>query len=134
MPSLCTSGRHFLASFLAACFLFVALTGCAGDGGLTSPGPGPGPEPEPGEPPDGAAADDYVISSGQMRSVRELCEIAFSHVDLDMNDHRAPAESVPVSALAVGSGHSGHSLCPASVIPRRQQNWYPPRYPQSPRA
>lgn len=31
--------------------------------------------------------DDYVISSGEMHTVREMCEIAFGHVDLDMNDH-----------------------------------------------
>jgi GDPmannose 4,6-dehydratase len=32
-------------------------------------------------------AEDYVISSGEMHTVREMCEIAFRHVDLDMNDH-----------------------------------------------
>lgn len=32
-------------------------------------------------------AEDYVISSGEMHTVRELCEAAFSHVDLDMNDY-----------------------------------------------
>jgi GDPmannose 4,6-dehydratase len=32
-------------------------------------------------------ADDYVISSSEMHTVREMCEIAFGHVDLDMNDH-----------------------------------------------
>lgn len=31
--------------------------------------------------------DDYVISSGEMHTVREMCEIAFGHVDLDMNDY-----------------------------------------------
>lgn len=31
--------------------------------------------------------DDYVISSGEMHTVRELCEIAFARVDLDMNDY-----------------------------------------------
>jgi GDPmannose 4,6-dehydratase len=31
--------------------------------------------------------DDYVISSGETHSVRELCEIAFSHLDLDYNDY-----------------------------------------------
>ncbi len=31
--------------------------------------------------------DDYVISSGEMHTVRELCEAAFAHVDLDMNDY-----------------------------------------------
>ena len=32
-------------------------------------------------------ADDYVVSSGTMHTVRELCEAAFARVDLDMNDH-----------------------------------------------
>ena len=32
-------------------------------------------------------ADDYVISSSEMHTVREMCEIAFARVDLDMNDH-----------------------------------------------
>ncbi len=32
-------------------------------------------------------ADDFVISSGEMHTVRELCEAAFAHVDLDMNDY-----------------------------------------------
>ena len=31
--------------------------------------------------------EDFVISSGEMHTVREMCEIAFGHVDLDMNDH-----------------------------------------------
>ncbi len=32
-------------------------------------------------------AEDYVVSSGEMHTVRELCEVAFSHAGLDMNDH-----------------------------------------------
>ncbi|MDK1021738.1 MAG: GDP-mannose 4,6-dehydratase [Candidatus Hydrogenedentes bacterium] len=32
-------------------------------------------------------AEDYVVSSGEMHSVRELCEVAFSHAGLDMNDY-----------------------------------------------
>jgi len=31
--------------------------------------------------------EDYVISSGEMHTVREMCEIAFGHVGLDMNDY-----------------------------------------------
>ena len=31
--------------------------------------------------------DDYVIGTGVTHSVRELCELAFSHVGLDYNDH-----------------------------------------------
>jgi len=30
---------------------------------------------------------DYVISTGQTHSVREFCEIAFGHANLDYNDH-----------------------------------------------
>lgn len=32
-------------------------------------------------------AEDYVVSSGEMHTVRELCEVAFSYAGLDMNDH-----------------------------------------------
>ena len=31
--------------------------------------------------------DDYVVATGETHSVREFCEIAFGHVDLDYNDH-----------------------------------------------
>ena len=31
--------------------------------------------------------DDYIIATGQTRSVRELCEIAFSHAGLDYKDY-----------------------------------------------
>ena len=31
--------------------------------------------------------DDYVISTGETHSVRELCEVAFSHVGLNYEDH-----------------------------------------------
>ncbi len=31
--------------------------------------------------------DDYVVSTGETHSVRELCEIAFAHVGLDWNEH-----------------------------------------------
>jgi GDPmannose 4,6-dehydratase len=31
--------------------------------------------------------DDYVIATGETHSVRELCELAFSHVGLDYEDH-----------------------------------------------
>ena len=33
------------------------------------------------------APDDYVVGSGETHSVRELCEVAFSHVGLDWRDH-----------------------------------------------
>lgn len=32
-------------------------------------------------------ADDYVLATGQVHSVRELCELAFSHLGLDYRDH-----------------------------------------------
>ena len=32
-------------------------------------------------------ADDYVVASGETHSVRELCEIAFAHADLDWEKH-----------------------------------------------
>ncbi|GMU92825.1 MAG: GDP-mannose 4,6-dehydratase [Candidatus Hydrogenedentota bacterium] len=31
--------------------------------------------------------DDYVISSGKQHTVRQMCEIAFSHVDLDWHEY-----------------------------------------------
>ena len=33
------------------------------------------------------AADDYVIATGQTTSIRDLCRTAFSHVDLNYEDH-----------------------------------------------
>ncbi len=32
-------------------------------------------------------SDSYVVGTGETHSVREFCEIAFSHVDLDYNDY-----------------------------------------------
>lgn len=32
-------------------------------------------------------ADDYVLATGQVHSVRDLCDIAFSHLGLDYRDH-----------------------------------------------
>jgi GDPmannose 4,6-dehydratase len=32
-------------------------------------------------------ADDYVVATGSTHSVRELCELAFSHAGLDWQDH-----------------------------------------------
>ena len=31
--------------------------------------------------------DDFVVSTGETHSVRELCEIAFAHVGLDWHEH-----------------------------------------------
>jgi GDPmannose 4,6-dehydratase len=33
------------------------------------------------------APDDYVIATGHTHSVRELCEVAFAHLDLDWSDY-----------------------------------------------
>jgi GDPmannose 4,6-dehydratase len=32
-------------------------------------------------------ADDFVLATGRTHSVRDLCECAFSHVDLDYRDY-----------------------------------------------
>jgi len=34
-----------------------------------------------------AMPDDYVIATGQTRSVRDVCDLAFTHVGLDYRDH-----------------------------------------------
>lgn len=52
-----------------------------------------------------ARADDYVLATGQVHSVRELCELAFSHLGLDYRDHVREDEASyrPVEpALLVG--------------------------------
>ncbi|NMG77269.1 GDP-mannose 4,6-dehydratase [Aromatoleum diolicum] len=59
------------------------------------------------------AADDYVIATGILHSVRELCEVAFEHVDLDYRPFlrldpsltRAP-ESIPL----VGNSDKARAL------------------------
>jgi GDPmannose 4,6-dehydratase len=50
-----------------------------------------------------SSADDYVLATGESRSVREFCEVAFAHVGLDYRDFvrvdpRAgrPPERVPL--------------------------------------
>jgi GDPmannose 4,6-dehydratase len=32
-------------------------------------------------------ADDFVIATGETHSIRELCEVAFGHVDLDWQEY-----------------------------------------------
>lgn len=39
------------------------------------------------------APDDYVLATGQMRTVRDLCEVAFSHVGLDYREHVRSSEA-----------------------------------------
>ena len=34
-----------------------------------------------------ARADDYVVATGRTTTVRRMCEIAFAHCGLEMNDH-----------------------------------------------
>jgi GDPmannose 4,6-dehydratase len=34
-----------------------------------------------------AGGDDYVVATGETTTVRKMCEIAFGHVGLNMNDH-----------------------------------------------
>lgn len=53
-----------------------------------------------------ARADDYVIATGKAHSVRQLCELAFTHVGLDYRDHVREDTSAyrPMEpALLVGS-------------------------------
>lgn len=49
---------------------------------------------------------DYVIATGESHSVRELCEIAFSYVGLNYEDHVVQDQEIPragESALLVGN-------------------------------
>jgi len=52
-----------------------------------------------------SAPGDYIVATGQAHSVREFCEIAFSHVSLRYKDHVSQdAENIrsPETALLVG--------------------------------
>jgi GDPmannose 4,6-dehydratase len=58
--------------------------------------------------------DDYVIATGETHSVQELCEVAFSHINLDWRDHvtqdprfMRPAE---VDLLVGDPGRAGAEL------------------------
>lgn len=51
-------------------------------------------------------ADDYVLATGQVHSVRELCELAFSHLGLDYRDYVREEEACyrpTEGALLVGN-------------------------------
>jgi len=51
-------------------------------------------------------ADDYVLATGETHSVREFCEMAFSHLSLNYQDYVIPAQENfrrPESALLVGN-------------------------------
>jgi GDPmannose 4,6-dehydratase len=38
--------------------------------------------------------EDYVIATGEMHTVREVCEVAFGHLDLDYRDHVVTNEAL----------------------------------------
>jgi GDPmannose 4,6-dehydratase len=61
---------------------------------------------------------DYVIATGQAHSVRDLCEIAFSHVGLDYQDH------VVVDRAFVRPAEVDHLLGNASRA-RAELGWAP---------
>ena len=64
------------------------------------------------------AAHDYVIGSGETHSVRELCEIAFGHVNLDYHDYVTVDPHFyrpPEEVLLVADPTKAHS----------QLGWYP---------
>jgi GDPmannose 4,6-dehydratase len=61
---------------------------------------------------------DYVIATGQAHSVRDLCEIAFSHVGLDYQDH------VVVDRAFVRPAEVDHLLGNASRA-RAELSWAP---------
>jgi GDPmannose 4,6-dehydratase len=63
-------------------------------------------------------ADDYVVATGELHSVRDLCEAAFAHVGLDWRDHVAEQKADFRSAEAVPLvGHAAKA--------RRTLGWAP---------
>ena len=57
-------------------------------------------------------ADDYVIATGRVHTVRQLCELAFGHLGLDYRDHireDATAYRPMEPALLVGSAARAHT-------------------------
>ena len=58
--------------------------------------------------------DDYVIATGQTRSVREMCAIAFAHAGLDMD-----AQS---SSIRSTSGRPRSTFCRA-MLARPNRSW-----------
>jgi GDPmannose 4,6-dehydratase len=58
-------------------------------------------------------ADDYVVASGETHSVRELCQIAFSHAGLDWQEHVVvdPALVRPAEVdLLIGDASKAHRV------------------------
>jgi GDPmannose 4,6-dehydratase len=64
-------------------------------------------------------AGDYVIASGVLRSVRDLVELAFTHVGLDWRDHVRVDESLRRGAAEL------HDLVGDSSKARRELGWTP---------
>jgi GDPmannose 4,6-dehydratase len=58
-------------------------------------------------------ADDYVVATGETHSVREFCECAFSHLDLDYRDYVREDETAfrPAEpALLVGNADKARTV------------------------
>lgn len=53
-------------------------------------------------------ADDFVIGTGQIRTIRELCEIAFSYVNLDWENY------IQIDPRFVRPTETGHTVADAS--------------------
>jgi GDPmannose 4,6-dehydratase len=66
-------------------------------------------------------ADDYVVATGETHTVREFCDIAFSHVGLDYRDHVSddPA-GYPRAAEMPLCGDAGKALRVLGWRPRTQ--------------
>lgn len=63
-------------------------------------------------------ADDYVIATGQQHTVREMCEIAFSHVDLEWKKYVVTDPSFYRPAEV-------HTLLGDSTKAKKQLGWAP---------
>jgi GDPmannose 4,6-dehydratase len=62
--------------------------------------------------------DDYVIATGEMHSVREFCELAFSHAGLCYEDH-VVQNPIYLRAAEV------HELCGDATKARNELGWNP---------
>ena len=70
--------------------------------------------------------DDYVVSTGETHSVREFCELAFGHVDLDWEQYVVVDEKFMRPAevdLLVGSAEQGPRPCSAGSRRRASPSW-----------
>ena len=62
---------------------------------------------------------DYVIATGELHSVRELVEVAFSHVGLDWQDHVRVDESLKRGQAEL------HHLVGDAAKARERLGWRP---------